>query len=197
MPSGRAIPAQGTDWPVRLRFTETLSRQCVDTARALAAASLPSADPEILPRVTEDSGHSTENLSIRPHVASGRRSPASDRRRPGRPSRPDLQSRSRDAARDGALLGQRNELAERDSELHADRRFWARMKCQPTGVDGSGMDSESRTPGRLRPSSHHARDSIGGRHQCRDGRHGGSEPDRDLRIADPCGSPASSGPAPP
>jgi len=47
-----------------------------------------------------------------------------------------------DAAGDGALLGQRDELAESDSELHADRRVQARVMGQPlTGVGGGGMDT--------------------------------------------------------
>jgi hypothetical protein len=50
--SGRELPAQGTDRPVLFRFTEAVTRRCGDAAGVLAVASEPSAEPEILRRVT-------------------------------------------------------------------------------------------------------------------------------------------------
>jgi hypothetical protein len=54
--SGHELPAQGTNRPALFRFTDAVTRRCGDAAGVLAVASEPSAEPEILRRVTGDWG---------------------------------------------------------------------------------------------------------------------------------------------
>jgi hypothetical protein len=50
--AGHELPVQGTEKPVLLRISGAVTRRCSDAAGVLAVAIEPSAEPEMLQRVT-------------------------------------------------------------------------------------------------------------------------------------------------